>query len=96
MSNDETNALEGVSITFEQSKSSVKSRNHYGHKYTLLKMENHQLKCEIGKMKERVMNAVNHREDMRDRCSRITLIVFSVGALVGGMVALAIEKGVVK
>ena len=89
MSKDETNALEGVSITLEQSRAIARSRNHYGHKYTLLKIENHRQGVTIEKLYKQI-------DDAQTNAYRIALIVFAFGCMVGGMIAIAIEKGVVK
>jgi hypothetical protein len=88
MSKDEVVALMNV-VADTDNKPSARSRNHYGHKYTLLKMENHRQGATIEKLYKQL-------EDAQTNAYRIAMIVFAVGCMVGGMIALAIEKGVVK
>jgi len=90
MSKDEVQSLINVANQTANDKTSTKWRNHYGHKYTLLKIENHRQGATIEKLYKQI-------DDAQTNAYRIMLIVFSVGALVGGMVAIAIaEKVVVK
>ena len=87
MSKDEIQALVNVADQQATDKQAARSRNHYGHKYTLLKMDNHQQGVTIEKLSKRL-------EDQQTNFYRIAMIVFAFGSLVGGMVALAIEKGI--
>jgi hypothetical protein len=79
-------------------KENYRSRNHYGRTYTLLKFENHQLKVEnhqqkveIERMEEHVMKAVNEREDWREKCSKVAIAGYMLGAIIGGLIGFAIR-----
>ena len=89
MSKDEVQSLINVANQTANDKTSTKSRNHYGHKYTLLKIENHRQGVTIENLSKQI-------DDAQTNAYRIAMIVFAFGCMVGGMVAIAIEKGVVK
>jgi len=55
MSNDEIKALEQIAIYRAESKADARSRNHYGHRYTELKSENHTLKVQLAKLTEQTV-----------------------------------------
>jgi len=68
-------------------KEGYRSRNHYGRTYTLMKVENHQQNVTIAKLQAQI-------EYHQINFIRTAIIVFAFGCIVGGFVAIAIEKGV--
>ena len=69
-------------------KSNARSRNHYGHKYTLLKMDNHTLKVQLAKLTEQTVKAC-------DRAYYGGAIVGVVVTLIAIVIVHMLKKGVV-
>lgn len=59
MSSEDEKSLRSIATETENKQTSSRSRNHYGRKYTLLKMENHQIECELKGMQQRLHKALN-------------------------------------
>lgn len=83
---------EGIDA-INQAKENYRSRNHYGRTYTLLKVENHKQKVEIAQLKDRIMKAVNEREDWREKCSKVAIVAYLCGSILGGLIGFSIRGG---
>ena len=88
MSKDEIKALEQTAIDRAESKADARSRNHYGHRYTALKMDNHTLKVQLAKLTEHTVKAC-------DRAYYGGAIVGVVVTLIAVVIVQMIKKGVV-
>jgi len=88
MSNDEIKALEQIAIYRAESKADARSRNHYGHRYTELKSENHTLKVQLAKLTEQTVKAC-------DRAYYGGAVVGVVVTLIAVVIVHMIKKGVV-
>ncbi len=74
-------------------KEGYRSRNHYGRTYTLLKLENHQQKVEIARLKERLEKEVNESEAWKAKCSKVAIVAYLVGAILGALIGYSIKGG---